>query len=212
MVTVRTSLFLHCLNFQFVEDEFLLRNPITHDIHCSKLSGPLSTEDSTTYGINSSCPLNAISHFYVAKSQIPQDVMHVLFEGVLPMETKLMLSGFMEAGYITINILNQRVNNFGYGRVEARNKPPKQFQKSYFTGTGSKLHLSCTSVACLVSNCILFGCVLHVQLLFIFVVFFLLCSFCCVLLLLFSISYSFTNVEFRHIVAPDYRGWDTRGR
>lgn len=135
--------------FQFIEDDFQLRDPVTHDIHCSKLNGPLSSEDSTTYGVNAPCPLNSISHFHVAKSQIPQDVMHVLFEGVLPMETKLMLSSFMEDGFITLNLLNQRISHFTYGRVEARNKPPKEFQKTHFTGTGSKLHLSC---AC---NCLM---------------------------------------------------------
>lgn len=121
----------------------MLREPATHDFHCSKLSGPLGAEDSVTYGINSTSPLNLISYFHVAKSQIPQDVMHVLMEGVLPLETKLMLSSFMGDGFVGLELLNQRVSHFAYGRVEARNKPPKEFKKTYFTGTGSKLHLSC---------------------------------------------------------------------
>lgn len=69
--------------------------------------------------------------------------MHVLLEGVLPMETKLMLNSSMGEGYITLELLNRRVSHFAYGRIEARNKPPKDFQKAYFTGPGSKLHLSC---------------------------------------------------------------------
>jgi hypothetical protein len=119
-----------CYVFQFNEDEFQLRDPETHDYHCSLLDGPLSAEDSTTYGVNVPCPLNSINHFHVAHSQIPQDIMHVIIEGVLPMETKLMLNAFMDDGFLTIEMLNERVSNFVYGRDEARNKPPKPFQKT----------------------------------------------------------------------------------
>ena len=107
-----------------------------------QLNGPLSAEDSVTYGNNATSPLNSIHNFHVAKSQIPQDVMHVLFEGVLPLETKLMLNSFMGDGYITLELLNQRVCHFACGRSEAKNIPPKEFQKVNFTGT-SKLRLSC---------------------------------------------------------------------
>ncbi len=120
----------------------MLRDVATHDEHCSKLDGPLSAEDSVTYGINAVSPLNAINNFHVANSQIPQDVMHVLFEGVLPLETKLLIGSLISDKYITLDFLNQRISHFIYGRNEARNKPPKEFQKANFTGT-SKLHLSC---------------------------------------------------------------------
>ncbi len=118
-----------------------MRDPVTHDSHCSFLSGALGSEDSVTYGINGQSPLNLIPGFHVANSQLPQDVMHVILEGLLPMETILMLASFMENGYFTLNMLNNRVSNFAYGRVEGRNKPPKPFQKAYFTGN-YKLHLS----------------------------------------------------------------------
>ena len=52
---------------------------------------------------------------------MPQDVMHVLFEGVLPLETRLMLSSFLESGYVSLDLLNKRVSHFTYGRAEARN-------------------------------------------------------------------------------------------
>lgn len=107
------------------------------------LNGPLGSVDSTTYGVTGTSPLNSINYFHVAQSQMPQDIMHVLLEGVLPMETKLLLNRFMQDGFLTLELLNQRVSNFTYGRTEARNKPPKPFKKSYFEGTGSKLHLSC---------------------------------------------------------------------
>ena len=68
--------------------------------------------------------------------------MHVLFEGMLPMETKLVLNSFIyEEGYFDLETLNGRMSYFAYGRIEARNKPPKVFEHTRLTGT-SKLPLS----------------------------------------------------------------------
>ena len=129
---------------QFSEEDFTLRDPSSHDHHCSLLQGSLASEDSTTYGVNSTSCLNQIKHFHVASLQMPQDVMHVILEGVLPLETRLMLASFIENGYFTLDLLNQRVLNFTYGRVEAKTKPPKQLEKSHLMGPKGKLHLSGT--------------------------------------------------------------------
>lgn len=107
------------------------------------LRGPLAAEDSVTYGVNGPSCLNQIKHFHVANLQLPQDVMHVLLEGVLPLETRLMLHCFIyEDNYFTLEHLNQRVKEFTYSRIEARSKPPKDFEKSHFMGSKSRLHLS----------------------------------------------------------------------
>ena len=136
---------LTCVIFllQFRESDFEIRDPETHDGHCSLLSGPLASEDSTTYGVNGPSCLNEIKYFHVANFQMPQDIMHVLLEGALPLETRLMLNVFIyDDGYFTLEHLNQRVKSFTYGRVEARTKPPKEFDKAHFTGPRAKLHLS----------------------------------------------------------------------
>ncbi len=73
----------------------LLCAPENYDRHCSLLSGPLASELSTTYGVNFCSPLNQIDYFHVANNQIPQDIMHVLFEGMIPLETKLLLGTFI---------------------------------------------------------------------------------------------------------------------
>lgn len=83
-----------------------MRDPATHDCHCSLLAGVLGSEDSTTYGVNGPSPLSLINYFSIANFQIPQDVMHVLFEGVLPLEVNLMLASFMESGLFTLEFLN----------------------------------------------------------------------------------------------------------
>ena len=81
---------------QFTEHRFSLRDPITHADYCTLLSGPVGAEDSTTYIINGVSPLSSINHFQIGNFQMPRDVMHVVLEGVLATETKLMLGSFMQ--------------------------------------------------------------------------------------------------------------------
>jgi len=119
-----------------------LRDSASYDHQCSLLDGPLASEYSTTYGINYRSPLNKIEHFHVANSQLPQDLMHVLLEGALPMEIKLMLNAFIyEKKYFSLALLNNRIGSFTYGRTEARTKPPKQIEPKHITGE-AKLPLS----------------------------------------------------------------------
>ena len=78
--------------------------------------------DSVTYGICYCSPLNDIEHFHVTNMmQMPQDVMHVLFEGVLGMEIHMMLCEFFRKKSLTLSILNERLNAFDFGTAEARN-------------------------------------------------------------------------------------------
>ena len=131
---------LLCL--QFTEEGLHLRNPTNYDYHCSLLSGPLGTADSVTYGLNYCSPLNKINGFHAASGQMPQDIMHVLFEGVLHKEIRLMLKCFIyDEHYFSLDTFNTRIENFAYGRKESRSKPPKAFLHSHINGN-SKLPLS----------------------------------------------------------------------
>lgn len=129
---------------QFFESDFILRDPVSHDYHCSLLEGILAAEDSVTYGVNHVSVLNKINHFHVT-NQLPQDIMHVIFEGVLNLETRLVISSFVNKDrYFTLDLLNQRIANFSYGRAEKQAKPPRPFTAANLTG--SKLPLSGISI------------------------------------------------------------------
>ena len=55
---------------------------------------------------------------------MPQDVMHILLEGVLPYTIKAMLKSYVYAKqYVTIYDINDRMLHFKYSRAEAKNKP-----------------------------------------------------------------------------------------
>ena len=94
--------------------------------------------DSVIYGVNSQSVLNKIPNFHVANGQMPQDLMHLLFEGVVPFEIKLMLKVFIyEKCYLDLDLLNSRLSSFVYGRSESRTKPPKEFVRRKITGDSS---------------------------------------------------------------------------
>lgn len=62
--------------------------------------------DSITYSVNKKSILDEIPNFHVANGQMPQDIMHILFKGVVPFEIKLMLKVFIyEKHYFNLDLL-----------------------------------------------------------------------------------------------------------
>ena len=89
-------------------------------------------------GVNHDSVLNDIPDFNVANGQMPQDAMHILLEGVLPFELKLMLKVFVsDKHYFELDDLNERLNSFVFGRNESRTKPPKAFERKHVMGDAS---------------------------------------------------------------------------
>ena len=103
---------------------FVLRNPDNYDYHCSLLTGVLAETDSVTYGVNYRSVLNKLDDFDVCDGQLPQDMMHILLEGVVPYTIKAMLQSFVcEKRLFTIDHINQKLSSFKFSRSESRNKP-----------------------------------------------------------------------------------------
>lgn len=68
--------------------------------------------------------------------------MHVIYEGVMPLNVKLILYRFVyEEGIFSIDTLNDRIFNFPFGRSELKNKPSKRIEQAHLRGT-SKLPFS----------------------------------------------------------------------
>ena len=102
-----------------------MRDEQSYEYHCSLLDGDLSEGDSVTYGINYRSVLNTLYGFHVANGQLPQDVMHLLLEGVIPYELKLMPREFKAVKkYFAVEDLNNRIRSFNYSPEEAKDKPP----------------------------------------------------------------------------------------
>lgn len=118
--------FMHVLLKQYRHNAFQLRTPELHEYQCSLLKGPLASFNSTTHGVNYRGILNDIPLFNVADWQLPQDVMHVLLEGVLPLEIKLLLHHFIIIKKLfTLHHFNVRLNSFIFGYTCTKSKPSK---------------------------------------------------------------------------------------
>ena len=61
-------------------------------------------------------------NFHVV-NQLPQDIMHVLLEGVIPYELTLMLTFFIVNKCFTCAQLNDRIQSYEYSSSEANDKP-----------------------------------------------------------------------------------------
>lgn len=67
--------------------------------------------------------MNEIGNFHVI-NHLPQDIMHVIFEGVLPHEVQLMLYEYIVVTKLfTLEKLNERIACFCYSTEEACDTP-----------------------------------------------------------------------------------------
>ena len=106
----------------FISSMFEHRTPQEHIKQCALLVGPLKDHYSTTYGINRNSILNRIPNFSVV-SGLSHDIMHDLFEGVIPFELKLLLKHCIELKYFSLNELNEKICAFDFGYSNVSNKP-----------------------------------------------------------------------------------------
>lgn len=74
----------------FRESQFVVRDPVSHSGICSRLRDPDGPSLSVEFGINRRSSLDSLSNFSVVEN-MPHDIMHDLFEGVVPYELKLFL-------------------------------------------------------------------------------------------------------------------------
>ena len=112
---VTSDQILQCLS----ESSCTLRTPESHFEQCSLLDGPLQNHFSTTYGINFLSILEEVPGFSVI-SGLPHDIMHDLYEGVVPFELKLLLQHCVSRKYFTIDELNNRLSSFPFVCNEPR--------------------------------------------------------------------------------------------
>ena len=126
---------------QFKSSDFTPRTPESYNYHCALLDGPLTTSTSTIYGVTHNSPLNELSNFHVI-DQLPQDIMHILLEGVVPYELSLMLSSFIGQNYFSHALLNDHIACYAYSTQEAKNRP-SHIKPQAYTSQGVSLNQSC---------------------------------------------------------------------
>lgn len=92
----------------------------------------LASFNSTTTGVCYDSCLNEIPLFNVADWQLPQDIMHVILEGILPLELKMLLNHLTAVQKLfTIGELNDRIESFQFGYSESK---PSRIEPSHLDG------------------------------------------------------------------------------
>ncbi len=109
---------------QFTEEDFEMRTQEQHTRQCSYIDRPGITASerehySMVYGINRTSILCQVPHFDVT-AQLPQDLMHILLEGVFPMHIGLLLTHLIHTLSLTIVEINARISSFPYAYFEEK--------------------------------------------------------------------------------------------
>ena len=110
----------------FHEKDFILRSLDRYDQQVAEIEmAPtvgMRNRLSVAYGITRRSTARDFPHFDLTK-MIPEDIMHVLFEGVIIYETKLILQKLFDDGLCTIKQLNNVIDTFPYGYKHSECKP-----------------------------------------------------------------------------------------
>ena len=86
----------------------------------------------STYGITGKSLLSDLECFDITR-QLPQDIMHVLLEGAVQYEVRLILQQLINDGQITIRQLNDAFDQLTIGYHDAKNRP-LPLRESIFDG------------------------------------------------------------------------------
>lgn len=127
----------------FLESSCVLRSPDTHFKQCSLLCGPLRDHYSTSYGINRLSILEELPGFSVVNG-LPHDIMHDLYEGVVPYELKFLLRHCVDERYFTIDQLNDRMERYDFSSDK-----PVAIDPKVVNNPTSKIRQSASQMMCL---------------------------------------------------------------
>ncbi|KAL4008313.1 hypothetical protein ACER0C_002165 [Sarotherodon galilaeus] len=114
------------MQIYFDEDNFEERTFERHVWQCSEIEKAnteyLRSSLKTTYGINRRSKLINFPAFNLIQ-QTPQDMMHVIFEGIAPLEIKCVLKHLVLMGELDLDLFNAALTGFPYSPVDIRDKP-----------------------------------------------------------------------------------------
>ncbi len=124
----------------FRESQFVIRDRESHSKLCSRLSDPDGSSISVEFGINRCSSLDSLSEFSVVEN-MPHDIMHDLFEGVIPYELKLLLRYCINESYFNLPTLNHRLSAFDFGYSEIGDRPASIESEQKLRQTASQMWL-----------------------------------------------------------------------
>ena len=125
------------------EDQCEIR---TSDSHKQHVEHVLNDSDvAPVYGVRDQCVLAELEMFDPITS-LPPDVMHDIFEGLMPINVEVVIRGLVNAKIITIKHLNGIIESFPYGPSDVSDKPitfPADFVKKRRSSAGKAIEKWC---------------------------------------------------------------------
>lgn len=95
----------------------LFRNAVNYDFD-------IATNDFSATGLKERCVFNRVPLYHVTKN-ISCDMLHDISEGIVKYGlNSILYSLIIERGYLTVELLQDRMDSFDYGPSELGNKPP----------------------------------------------------------------------------------------
>ena len=114
------------MQINFNEERFTKRTMEKHIQQCHEIEKAstdfLKSALKTTYGINRRSKLVDFPAFDLIR-QTPQDIMHIILEGVAPMEIKCVLKYLVLSGQMELDVFNSAMQSFPLSPVDVRDKP-----------------------------------------------------------------------------------------
>ena len=101
-------------------DPVSLRTEHSHDMHVKRVVQDKVFQ--SVYGLKTNSCLNSAPYFHVT-SGLPSDIMHDLLEGVVCDVIECVIQHYVSCGTITLDYLNEVIENFPYKGVDKVNKP-----------------------------------------------------------------------------------------
>lgn len=112
---------------------FQLRDKDSHDRQVQEVREDTSL--SQIYGVKRACPLTEnLEHFHMVTGY-PPDILHDLFEGIVPTELSLCLKNLISKRYFTLDTLNESIRHFDYTFTDKTDRP--QMIRKGFSTKGS---------------------------------------------------------------------------
>lgn len=114
------------MQMYFDEDNFEHRTLERHVRQCGDIEKAnteyLRNRLKTTFGINRRSKLVEFPAFNLIE-QTPQDMMHIILEGIAPSEIKCVIKHLVLLGQLDLDVLNTALTGFPYSPLDVRDKP-----------------------------------------------------------------------------------------
>ncbi|KAK1159914.1 hypothetical protein AOXY_G21364 [Acipenser oxyrinchus oxyrinchus] len=134
---------------KFSEKEFIQRTQERYDAQCKEMDmaqcNKMRDRLSIAYGINRRSAARDIPHFDVTR-MIPEDIMHIIFEGVAVYEVKEALSKILTEGSFSLEQFNEHIENIEFG---CKDKGCQPIPHSAFYSTEPSLKQSASGMIAL---------------------------------------------------------------